>query len=99
MDWKQKNPIKINSFHLQWHITERCNLSCKHCYQDENFIKDELGLDKLKIILDKYIKFLKLFNLNNNRISITGGEPFIRKDIFDLIKIINSKNIKYGILT
>ncbi len=22
------------TFILQWHLTERCNLRCRHCYQD-----------------------------------------------------------------
>ena len=30
--------VKPKHFTLQWHITERCNWQCKHCYQDKNFI-------------------------------------------------------------
>jgi len=31
---------------LQWHITERCNLRCKHCYQ-EGKAAPELPLPRL----------------------------------------------------
>jgi len=27
-------------FLIQWHLTERCNLRCKHCYQDNKKIEE-----------------------------------------------------------
>jgi len=91
------------SFHLQWHITERCNLVCKHCYFDKKFLKNELSLNKLFKVLDGYIKLLKKWGLpyEASRISITGGEPLIREDFFDFLKKCSqyNKKTKYGILT
>ncbi len=92
-----------DSFHLQWHITERCNLSCKHCYFDEKFLKNELFLSKLFEILDNYMKLLKKWNLpcDKSRISITGGEPLLRDDFFEFLKKCyqNREKTRYGILT
>jgi MoaA/NifB/PqqE/SkfB family radical SAM enzyme len=38
-------------FYFQWHLTERCNRACKHCYQ--NGISPELPLSTLLEVLDK----------------------------------------------
>jgi len=98
-----KTRYQPNSFHLQWHITERCNLSCKHCYFDEKFLKNELSLDNLFKIFNDYIKLLKKWKLPReaSRISITGGEPIIRDDFFKLLKRCcqNREKTQYGILT
>jgi radical SAM protein with 4Fe4S-binding SPASM domain len=91
------------SFHLQWHITERCNLSCKHCYFDQKFIKEELSKESLFKIFDKYIKQIKFWKLNKekSRITFIGGEPFIREDFYELLQKAydNSRVTDYGIAT
>ena len=97
--------IKFNprSFHLQWHITERCNLRCRHCYQDPDFLKKEIGIQELVKILEDFIKQIKVWGLSREavRISLTGGEPFVRKDFFELLKKCyeNRSKFQYGILT
>lgn len=92
-----------DSFHLQWHITERCNLRCKHCYMEEKFLKNELSLEKLFKVLDNYLKLVKKWEIprQKTRISITGGEPLVRKDFFKFLeRCYQHKDLtKYGILT
>ncbi len=95
--------FKPKSFHFQWHITERCNLRCKHCYQDPSFLKQEVSTQELIKILEDFIKQIKEWNLPKERvrISFTGGEPFIRKDFFKLLNRCyqNRSKFRYGILT
>lgn len=95
--------FKPQSFHLQWHITERCNLNCKHCYFDKKFLKNELSLTQVFNIFNDYIKLLKKWKLSRERamISITGGEPLIRADLLKFLKKChqNRKKTRYGILT
>ena len=83
--------VKPKSFHLQWHITERCNFKCKHCYTEKPM--NELSTDELFLILDQYIEMIKRWKMDiNNRprlLSISGGEPLLRKDIFELLEAIN----------
>ena len=38
-------------FYFQWHLTERCNRACRHCYQDGS-PTSELGLNDLLTIVD-----------------------------------------------
>lgn len=83
------------SLKLQWHITERCNLRCSHCYQ-ENYGGEELSFTQLVGILDQYKNLLQTWKSETGRrvpghVSVTGGEPFLRKDLFDLMKLLSSK--------
>ena len=46
-------------FSMQWHITDRCDQRCKHCYIYEGKDKEcslELGLDILEVILNDFIE-------------------------------------------
>ncbi len=70
-----KGPIDIGI-----EITSRCNLDCPYCYSsDENHF--ELSSHEIEGITEKIIKELHPFE-----ISYEGGEPFIRKDIMELIR-------------
>jgi radical SAM protein with 4Fe4S-binding SPASM domain len=79
----------LGDFYIQWHITNKCNLRCKHCYQDD--YTDELSFENFKIIADKLFSTLHIWNKLGD-FSITGGEPFLYPWIFDALKYINSSD-------
>jgi radical SAM protein with 4Fe4S-binding SPASM domain len=96
--------IKPKTFHLQCHITERCNLKCKHCYQNNEYIKNELSIEKLFIVVEQYLDALKKWNIINPHfapLSLTGGEPLVRKDFFLLLEKCyqNRERFIYNIMT
>lgn len=80
--------------HLQWHITDKCNLRCTHCYQDD-YIDSGLPFTDLLEILDQFRCLILHFREKHKKkklkghITITGGEPFARKDFIDLIEVIS----------
>lgn len=81
------NPDKIIEgdyyFNLYIKITDYCNAKCPFCInQSSKPKKEEIDLNKLEIVL-RELDSKKLLN----RISITGGEPFLYID--RLNKIIN----------
>lgn len=64
-------------------VTRRCNLKCEYCSASAgpSFNSDnELTLTDFKRI------FEEIDNLNVHRISLSGGEPFVRGDFFDILK-------------
>ncbi len=64
-----------------WEITKQCNFSCAHCLVDARKIapKDELSTDEA-------IDFINLFaSKGGSSLSISGGEPTLRKDLFYLL--------------
>lgn len=87
-------------FYFQWHITERCNRACKHCYQDGR-PGAELPLTDLLAIVDQMEDALGKWGLRGT-ISLTGGEPFLRKDDLHALmdRIDRSQSlVHYDVLT
>lgn len=84
---------------LQWHITSRCNLRCKHCYQD-SYQNPEMDLNDMLCIMKQYIELLSTLN-RKGHINFTGGEPFLREDFFRLLHECRkySDLVTFGILT
>ena len=62
-----------------WSLTKICNLNCIHCYNPQTKTKE---LQK-ENIFDLISEIKKLGAL---KIRITGGEPFIKNDLFDILK-------------
>jgi len=88
-------------FALQWHLTERCNWRCKHCYQEKSHIKGELPLKDLIRIFKQYLELIKHFDTvgpHRARLTLTGGEPLLRKDFFVFLEKIYRYN-KYFLLS
>lgn len=74
------------NFYIQWDFTNSCNLKCKHCYKNNEIKEYELEINKCFEICDIINKMAIKNNLKIS-LSITGGEPFSRKE--DLFKILN----------
>ena len=68
-----------DEFYFQWHITERCNQRCVHCYHDSYDSADELDLEQLLRSADKMLAATRKWGKQAS-FSLTGGEPFVRKD-------------------
>lgn len=90
---------------MQWHITNRCNKRCRHCYQGD-YNGTEFTIDKLKEVVLQYLELLDEYNKITSKnikgqINITGGEPFIREDIWELLDLFKEydKYFDFGILT
>ena len=90
--------VVIKRFLLQWHITERCDLRCRHCYQEDQIAK-ELSIDELVRVWEQYVFLID--NLCQQAtvsvqadLSITGGEPLLHPDFFPLIETIKSSKTK-----
>lgn len=100
--WRRRlKTYRPRSLLLQWHITDRCNLRCKHCYQ-ETYSGDELSFNELLYILEQYEEFLRQFRpAIRGHITITGGEPFMRPDFPALSDIFAShrKQFSFAILS
>lgn len=81
-----------DSLHVQWHITEKCNLKCSHCYQ-ENVKTSDLSIKEMKRFVDHFVYVLKKQEMSGS-MSITGGEPLILGEKFwDLVQYIKSADL------
>ena len=84
---KEKNFLSAPIFaHFQ--LTNRCPKQCVFCYTDSKPDgKEGLSFTQIKEIIDK-LSQMKVFS-----IAFGGGEPFSRKDIFEIAKYAREKGI------
>ena len=73
----------VNRFVLQWHLSEVCNLKCKHCYQEDH-VPVQLSFEKLLSILNQYRKLLKKLKVKGH-INLTGGEPLCSPHFYKIL--------------
>jgi radical SAM protein with 4Fe4S-binding SPASM domain len=73
-----------------WNITKRCNLRCVHCYtnSDNNLGANELSFDEGKALIDDLAEF------KIPALLMSGGEPLIRPDVFELAEYAVSRGLR-----
>ncbi len=78
-----------------WNITQACNLTCKHCYQDAKHkpLADELTtdekLDLLDQMADEWVPF----------VAFAGGEPLIARDLWDVLEKCKQRGFHVTVAT
>jgi radical SAM protein with 4Fe4S-binding SPASM domain len=77
---------------VSWNVTSRCNLKCSHCYMsaDENKPKDDLSTDAAKMLIHQIIE------VSRPLLILSGGEPLLREDIFEIIRYGADRGLKMG---
>lgn len=87
-------------FHVQWHLTDKCNLRCKHCYQMDYTEEQDSTYDENIEMFEKILQYTQKRG-KKLEVSLTGGEPLLEKRIFDLIAYMKQKvrDIRIFILT
>lgn len=91
---KAMQPPASILFPVFW-ITGKCNLKCKMCNQwlADNQYVEELSTEEWFKVIDSAC------NLRAANIIITGGEPFLRADIFDILGYISRKGVPAHVCT
>jgi len=86
--------FKNKIVYAHYAVTHRCDLSCSMCnnnFKQKNY--DELNIEQIKMLSKKLkdngVKF----------ISLGGGEPFLRDDIVEIVKVFAKQGIRVQILT
>lgn len=89
-----------DSFHIQWHITNFCNLRCKHCYQDDFSKTNDLDRPGLKKISENIFSALREWD-QKVCIHLTGGEPLLKPELFPLLSDLDQQSVveELGLIT
>ncbi len=78
---------------ISWNLTKKCNLRCEHCYISAGRIskaeaRDELSTEECFREIDQ------ICEVNSEALLIlTGGEPLLRKDVFEIASYANSRGL------
>jgi cyclic pyranopterin phosphate synthase len=74
---------------LRISVTDRCNLRCQYCMPEEEYVwlpRDEiLHFEEISRLVDVFIE------LGVDKVRLTGGEPLLRRDLPELIRLLAAK--------
>ncbi|HEY3352272.1 MAG TPA: radical SAM protein [Polyangia bacterium] len=84
-------------FVVQWHLTDRCNLRCRHCYH-EGPPRPALDPAARRAVLAEVAEFLARRGLRG-RIHFAGGEPFADTDLVPLVRDAVARGFTARVLT
>jgi selenobiotic family peptide radical SAM maturase len=87
--------VSSTSFILQWHITQACDLHCKHCYDRSD--RSPLQLDQALRILDELEGFCADRNVRGY-ISFTGGNPLLYPRFTEVYRAASERGFLLSIL-
>ena len=79
---------KSAPIYVQFYITARCNLACEQCniiYADAKH--QEMNIEQINQVAEN------LKEIGVGIVLLIGGEPFVRKDISEIVKAFTSRNI------
>jgi len=82
-------------FMIIWETTQACDLACKHCRAEAQPLHDPNALttDEGKRLLEQ----VETFGKPRPLFIFTGGDPFKRADIFDLVRYCSDLGIPAGV--
>ncbi|MCX6761235.1 MAG: radical SAM protein [Candidatus Moranbacteria bacterium] len=87
---KRNEEVELPKF-FAWDCTRRCNLHCEHCGASKENYNEELSTNEIKKVIDDISKIKRCF------FGATGGEPFMRGDILEVLSYAKSKGLGTGI--
>jgi selenobiotic family peptide radical SAM maturase len=82
-------------FTLQWHITQTCDLSCKHCY--DRSIREAVTLDEALDVLDQFYDFCQARHVYG-QVSFTGGNPLMHPRFSEIYQAAADRGFMAAIL-
>jgi radical SAM protein with 4Fe4S-binding SPASM domain len=91
---------KEKEFMIQWHITNKCDKNCGHCYmtlEERTNNSDELTTDQAKTVIDDLVEFTKVAKVKPV-IYFTGGNPLLRENFKEILEYTNEKQVIINIL-
>lgn len=86
----------VQGISFQVHITAKCDQSCKHCYMYNSphykpQIEHPLTKEQWFSLIDEYFAFLEAYNCLGGFLAITGGDPILSPDFWDILQYIQEK--------
>ena len=87
--------LTTDAFAIQWHITQACDLHCKHCYDRSK--RSSLQYDAALKILDDLYRFCRDRYVSGHVI-FTGGNPLLYPEFLNLYQEASERNLRIAIL-
>ena len=82
-------------FSLQWHVTQACELHCRHCYDRSD--RRRLSLAESERVLDDLLAFTEAMQVRGH-VTFTGGNPLLYPGFPELYKAAADRGFSTAIL-
>jgi AdoMet-dependent heme synthase len=87
----------MNELHvISWNVTRRCNLECAHCYLPAKTGKNNSGTSStVELTRGEAVRIIDQIAIVNPEVMLilSGGEPLLREDIFELSAYASGKGM------
>lgn len=87
--------IATRHFTLQWHLTNSCDLDCRHCYDRTRM--EALPLDRALAVLDDFVAFCRRRRLRGE-LCLTGGNPLLYPRFKELYRAVAATGLPVSFL-
>jgi radical SAM protein len=80
----------LSPFTIAWEVTRACAFNCVHCRADAQHQRhpDELNTQEARRLIEQIAEF------GNPILIFTGGDPMMRRDLFELITYATQKGLR-----
>ena len=91
-------------FFIQWHLTERCNLRCTHCYQGTGQAGQELSFPEISSVIgeaaDMLAAWREAYGIDfSPSFHVTGGEPLLHRDLPAILEDMKKRQFAVYLLS
>ncbi|MFC2014086.1 radical SAM/SPASM domain-containing protein [Chloroflexota bacterium] len=83
-------PESQSPYIVDWAITDKCNLSCRHC---RGMSHAEISTSRARKLIDE------IAELKPDWVIIEGGEPLLRQDLFELLGMMRQRQLEVHLIT
>jgi radical SAM protein with 4Fe4S-binding SPASM domain len=92
----------VFDFFVQWHLTERCNLRCRHCYQ--NISVPAMSASEIVPAIDSVIETIKNWVTDYDVVmspsfNFTGGEPILHEDLMEILEHVRNRGYATALMS
>lgn len=92
---REQKHLVADIFTLQWHITQACDLHCRHCY--DRSVRQTVSYEKAMDVIEDLWRFCKHMNVKG-QISFSGGNPLLHPRFFDIYRTAYEMGFQVAIL-
>lgn len=96
VDYEARHP---RLSYLFWEATLGCNMACRHCGSDchrSSDLSDELSAEEVVTV---FRQIASDYNPRKMFLAVTGGEPLVRPDLFEIMAEVASMGFPWGMVT
>jgi MoaA/NifB/PqqE/SkfB family radical SAM enzyme len=91
--YSQGRPLAAGPYMAELDVTYQCNCRCRMCQRWKDPRGDELSVDEYKTLAGV------LHQMGSHQISIAGGEPLLRDDVFTIIESFSGLGMSVNLCT